>query len=86
MFDEGLNKEVIQNNVSRLSAYMLMRNTNIKYWNCDNDKDIPAKSSPSDLGKEKFLEIITYEIEDVVLSKSYGTSNQIVEDYLTLKL
>ena len=86
MFDEGLNKEVIQNNVSRLSAYMLMRNTNIKYWNCDNDKDIPAKSSPSDLGKEKFLEIINNEIEDVVLSKSYGTSNQTVEDYLTLKL
>lgn len=86
MYDEGLDMNVIKNNAKKLSAYCKMRDTKIKYWDSTIDKTIPHKASASDLGKDKFLEILKTQIKDVILSKSDGTSSQIAEDYLTLIL
>ena len=60
--DEGLNIDVIQKNLNTLYTFTKMFNIEIGWWNSDYDIDIPEKSSPLDLGKEKFEEILKEQI------------------------
>lgn len=57
-FDEGLAFEQIQRNADMIKSCYSMFETEIWYWDADQDLDILPKSSPTDMGKEKFGEII----------------------------
>ena len=57
-FDEGLAFEQIQRNADMIKSCYSMFETEIWYWDADQDLDISSKSAPTDMGKEKFEEII----------------------------
>jgi DNA primase len=57
-FDEGLAFEQIQRNADMIKSRCSMFETEIWYWDADQDLDIGAKCSPTDMGKEKFEEIM----------------------------
>lgn len=57
-FDEGLEFEQIQRNADMIKSCCSMFETEIWYWDADQDLDISPKSSPTDSGKEKFDEIM----------------------------
>lgn len=57
-FDEGLAFEQIQRNADMIKGCRSMFETEIWFWDADQDLDILPKSSPTDMGKEKFGEII----------------------------
>ena len=57
-FDEGLAFEQIQRNADIIKSCCSMFETEIWYWDADQDLDILSKSSPTDTGKAKFEEII----------------------------
>jgi len=60
MHDKGLDFKVIERNLIFIKSYSIMREINLKYW--IPNEDIPDKASASDLGKEKFDEIIKNQI------------------------
>lgn len=57
-FDEGLEFEQIQRNADMIKSCCSMFETEIWYWDADQDLDVLPKSSPTDSGKEKFDEIM----------------------------
>ena len=57
-FDEGLAFEQVQRNADILKSFCSMFEVEIWYWDADQDLDINPKSSPTDMGKEKFTEIM----------------------------
>lgn len=57
-FDEGLEFEQIQRNADMIKSCCSMFETEIWYWDADQDLDVLPKSSPTDSGKEKFEEIM----------------------------
>ena len=57
-FDEGLSFEQIQRNADMIKSCCTMFEAEIWYWDADQDLDIDAKCSPTDMGKEKFKEIM----------------------------
>lgn len=57
-FDEGLAFEQVQRNADIIKSFCSMFEVEIWYWDSDQDLDINPKSSPTDMGKEKFEEII----------------------------
>lgn len=57
-FDEGLAFEQIQRNVDMIKNCCSMFETEIWYWDADQDLDVGTKCSPTDMGKEKFEEIM----------------------------
>ena len=57
-FDEGLDFEQIQRNADMIKSCYSMFETEIWYWDADQDLDVGLKCSPTDMGKEKFEEII----------------------------
>jgi hypothetical protein len=57
-FDEGLAFEQVQRNADIIKSFCSMFETEIWYWDADQDFDIGSKCSPTDMGKEKFEEII----------------------------
>ena len=65
MLDEGLSESVIARNCRTLVETMHLVNIPVRYW--VPSEDIPSKSSPTDLGKERFLEEIhnTKEFKEV---------------------
>lgn len=89
LLDKGLDLENTFVNIERLQTYMRMSNAEVWYWDWTLS-DLPDKSSPSDYGKETLDEILATQLreyrKDDALLKSNGTSKQIAEDYLTLKL
>lgn len=56
--DEGLDFEQIQRNADVIKKNCSMFETEIWYWDADQDLDIDSKSSPTDMGKAKFKEIM----------------------------
>lgn len=59
-YDEGLNPEVVHKNAQNLMLYSPLADLVVEYIDFEEAKlfyDIPAKSSPSDLGKEMFQEL-----------------------------
>lgn len=57
-FDEGLEFEQIQRNADMIKSCCSMFEIEIWYWDSDQDLDIGSKCSPTDMGKEKFEEIM----------------------------
>ena len=62
--DEGLDINIIQNNIKNLKPYMKLKDTKIKYWDYESSKYIlkDSKSSITDLGHYVFEKIINEEI------------------------
>ena len=56
--DEGLSFEQTQRNANTIKDLSSIFIPEIWYWDSDLDLDIPSKSSMTDLGKEKFEEIM----------------------------
>lgn len=56
--DEGLAFEQTQRNADMIKKFCTMFNVEIWYWDADQDLDISPKSSPTDLGKDKYEEIM----------------------------
>lgn len=56
--DEGLPFEHIQRNADMVKNFGTMFMPEIWYWDSDQDLDVEPKSSPTDMGKEKFEEIM----------------------------
>jgi DNA primase len=56
--DEGLEFDQIKRDADMIKNCCGMFNVEIWYWDADLDLDIGAKCSPTDMGKEKFNEII----------------------------
>lgn len=63
LFDEGLDFEILKINMLKLSKFLRLTDTKIGYWDYKIDKNIPEKVSPTDLGKEKFKEILEKQIK-----------------------
>lgn len=61
-FDEGLPFEQIQRNADILKDFATIFTPEIWYWDADQDLDIDPKSSPTDMGKEKFEEIMSEQL------------------------
>lgn len=57
-FDEGLAFEQIQRNADMIKSCCSMFETEIWYWDSTIDLDVGLKCSPTDMGKEKFEEIM----------------------------
>lgn len=57
-FDEGLEFEQIQRNADMIKSYCSMFETEIWYWDSTIDLDVGLKCSPTDMGREKFDEIM----------------------------
>ena len=57
-FDEGLEFEQIQRNADMIKSFCSIFKTEIWYWDSTIDLDVGFKCSPTDMGKEKFEEII----------------------------
>lgn len=56
--DEGLSFEQTQKNADMIKNFGTIFMPEVWYWDSDQDLDINSKSSPTDMGKEKFKEII----------------------------
>lgn len=69
MHDEGLDFEIIERNIEMIKAHSRMKEFDIKYWDSTVDKSIPKKASASDLGFDRFEEVITKQIK--FYAKSY---------------
>lgn len=61
MHDKGIDKDVIEKNCRILKKCLPMRETKIAYWIASDD--VPSKASPTDLGEERFKEVIR-EVKD----------------------
>ena len=64
-FDEGLGFEQVQRNADMIKSCCSMFETEIWFWDADQDLDIESKSSPTDMGKEKFEEIIEEQLVQI---------------------
>jgi hypothetical protein len=56
--DEGLSFEQTQRNADMIKNFGTMFMPEVWYWDSDQDLDILPKSSPTDMGKSKFEEIM----------------------------
>lgn len=56
--DEGLEFKQIKKNLDLLKSLATMRQVELYYWDSTLDLDIPSKASPTDMGAEKFNEIM----------------------------
>jgi hypothetical protein len=56
--DEGLSFEHIKRNADIMKNFGGILTPEIWYWDADQDLDISPKTSPTDMGKEKFEEIM----------------------------
>ena len=56
--DEGLSFEQTKRNADMIKNFCGMLSPEIWYWDADQDLDIEPKSSPTDMGREKFEEIM----------------------------
>lgn len=56
--DEGLDFMQTQRNADMIKNFSSIFTPEIWYWDADQDLDISAKCSPTDMGKEKFKEIM----------------------------
>lgn len=65
MLDKSLDYENTKINITKLSAFTRMFDTQIYWWDWTKNKTLPDKSSPSDFGKEVFKEILKNEIVEV---------------------
>lgn len=61
-FDEGLSFDQIQRNADMIKSRCSMFETEIWYWDSTIDLDIGEKCSPTDMGKEKFEEIMNEQL------------------------
>ena len=60
--DEGLPLEQTQKNADMIKNFCTMFMPEVWYWDADQDLDIDPKSSPTDMGKEKFEEIMNEQL------------------------
>lgn len=63
MLDKGLDDEVLKRDIKVLRSFCRMRDVQIKYWLANDD--IPNKASPTDMGQEKFNEIVNTQLKEV---------------------
>ena len=59
--DKSLDREVIKGNLKKILAYRKYKSFELGYVDMERDKEIPEKSSPSDMGKDKFFDILENE-------------------------
>lgn len=57
-FDEGLAFEQVKRNADIIKSFCGMFEVEIWYWDADQDLDVDLKCSPTDMGREKFEEIM----------------------------
>jgi len=62
MYDEGLDKSIILNNIKKMQVYTRMFDISVGYWDWEQDIEIDSKMSPTDMGKDKLQEIINNQI------------------------
>jgi DNA primase len=60
--DEGLAFEQTKRNADTIKNLCTMFTPEIWYWDSDQDLDILSKSSPTDMGREKFEEIMSEQL------------------------
>lgn len=60
--DEGLEFEQVKRDANVIKSCSGMLDTEIWYWDADQDLDVDAKSSPTDMGGEKFKEIMAEQL------------------------
>lgn len=60
--DEGLDLSQTFKNINTIKTYCPMKNLDIWWWDSRIDIDIPSKSSPTDLGKLKYQEIMNEQL------------------------
>lgn len=58
--DEGLEQSYTTYIADKLRAYTRMSESEIWMWDSNTDNTIPPKASPTDMGREKFEEILNY--------------------------
>ena len=58
--------DVIKQNAETLKEFGRLREFKVCYVDMENDDTIEPKSSPSDLGRDKFIEIISKQIKEIV--------------------
>lgn len=60
--DEGLSFEQTKRNADMIKQFCTIYTPEIWYWDADQDLDVLPKSAPTDMGKEKFEEIINEQL------------------------
>lgn len=60
--DEGLSFEQTKRNADMIKDFSSIFTPEIWYWDADQDLDIDPKCSPTDMGKDKFEEIIAEQL------------------------
>lgn len=60
--DKSSQREAIKGNLKKLLQYRKYREFELGYVDMEKDDEVPEKASPSDLGKEKFYEILNNEV------------------------
>lgn len=63
--DEGLSFEQTKRNADIIKSFCGMFAPEIWYWDSDQDLDIDSKCSPTDMGREKFEEIMTEQLVQI---------------------
>lgn len=63
--DEGLDLSSTKRNASKIKEHSGFNSFKILYWNYKLDSTIPHKASPTDLGKDKFFEILNNQLEEI---------------------
>ena len=62
LYDEGLDFDIIQRNIQKLSFYTKLFDIKLGYWDSTIDIDTPVKCSPTDLSQEMLDEILNKQI------------------------
>ena len=63
--DEGLSFEQTKRNADMIKSFGTIFMPEVWYWDADQDLDILPKSSPTDMGKEKFEEIMEEQLTKI---------------------
>ena len=63
--DEGLDMDQIKKCAINLREHVGMSEAKVLYWDSTTDIDIPQKASPTDMGKDKYIEIINTQLKEV---------------------
>lgn len=60
--DKSSDRKAIKNNLKKILQYRKYKSFALGYVDMERDKEVPEKASPSDMGKDKFYEVLEKEI------------------------